>query len=124
MTSSTPSFFECDWCGTSFDAQVAYLLHTQETATQSTMTYHIGEDCCMAKGKHAEYANRYIARWDARPNMFFEYLETPQNVTHMFARAKRCHERGRDKHMVKSLFRTAWRTYKNLSPENQALVTK
>ena len=121
---TSPSFSECDWCGTSFDAQVAYLLHTQETATQSTMTYHIGEDCCMAKGKHAEYANRYIARWDARPNMFFEYLETPQNVTHMFARAKRCHERGRDKHMVKSLFRTAWRTYKNLSPEKQALVTK
>jgi hypothetical protein len=121
---STPSFSECDWCGTSFDAQVAYLLHTQETATQSTMTYHIGEDCCMGQGKHAEYANRYIARWHARPSMFFEYLETPQNVTHMFARAKRCHERGRDKSSVKALFQCAWRAYKKLSPENQALVTK
>ena len=122
--SSVPSFSECDWCGTSFDGQVAYLLHTQETATQSTMTYHVGEDCCVAQGKHAEYANRYIARWHNRPNMFFEYLETHGNVTRMFARAKLCHERGRDRSMVKSLFQCAWRAYKNLSPENQALVVK
>ena len=122
--SSTPSFTHCDWCGTSFDGQVAYLLHTQETATQSTMTYHIGEDCCMGKGKHAEYANRFLDRWGCLPFMNFEFLETPENVTQMFSQAKRCHERGRDKHMVKSLFRTAWRTYKNLSPEKQTLVVK
>lgn len=123
-SSKMSSFSECDWCGTNFNEQIAYLLHTQETATQSTMTYHIGEDCCMGNGKHAEYANRYIARWHSRPNMFFEYLETPQNVTRMFARAKRCHELGRDKSMVKSLFECAWRSYKKLSPENQAKVTK
>ena len=124
MSSSTPSFSECDWCGTSFDGQVAYLIHTQETATQSTMTYHVGEQCCVSHGKHAEYANRYIARWGTRPNMFFEFLETPENITTMFARAKRCHELGRDKSMVKSLFECAWRSYKKLSPENQAKVTK
>ena len=121
---STPSLFECDWCGTSFDAQVAYLLHTQETATQSTMTYHVGEDCCVAQGKHAEYVNRYIARWHDRPNMFFEYLETHQNVTRMFQRAKLCHERKRPRSTVKSFFQCAWRAYYKLSPENQALVVK
>jgi hypothetical protein len=124
MRPANPSFSTCDWCGTSFDRQIAYLLHTQETATQSTITYHIGEECCMGKGKHAEYANRYIARWDARPNMFFEYLETHENVTRMFARAHYCHHERRDKHMVKSLFQCAWRTYKKLSPENQLLVEK
>ena len=122
--SSAPSFTHCDWCGTSFDEQVAYLLHTQETATQSIMTYHVGEDCCVAKGKHAEYANRYIARWETRPNMFFEYLETHQNVTRMFQRAKLCHERKRARSTVKSFFQCAWRAYHKLSPENQALVVK
>ena len=119
-----PSVSECDWCGTSFDRQLAYLLHTQETATQSTITYHIGEECCVDQGKHADYANRYIARWEARPNMFFEYLQTPENVTRMFTRAHYCHHERRDKHMVKSLFQCAWRTYKELSPENQLLVEK
>jgi len=122
--SSVPSFSECDWCGTSFDEQVAYLLHTQETATQSTMTYHVGEDCCVAQGKHAEYVNRYIARWHDRPNMFFEYLETHQNVTRMFARAKRSHELNRPRSRVKSFFQCAWLAYHKLSPENQALVVK
>lgn len=122
--SSAPSFTHCDWCGTSFGNQVIYLLHTQETGTRSNTTHHVGEDCCVAQGKHAEYANRFLDRWGCLPFMNFEYLETHENVTRMFARAKLCHERRRDKPSVKSLFQCAWRAYKKLSPDNQALVVK
>jgi hypothetical protein len=123
--SSTPSFTHCDWCGTSFDSQLVYLLHTQETGTKSNTTHHVGEKCCVSKGKHADYANRFLDRWGCLPFMNFEFLETPENVTQMFAQAKKCHEGGGSRHVVKSLFRTAWRTYKKLSPENQAkVVTK
>jgi hypothetical protein len=56
--------------------------------------------------------------------MHLRFLETHENVTRMFAEAKKCHEDGGSKHVVKDLFRTAWQTYKKLSPEDQALVVK
>ena len=115
----------CDWCRASLENQLVYLLHTQETGTKSNTTHHVGEKCCVSKSKHADYATRFLDRWGCLPHMHFEFLETPENVTQMFAQAKKCHEEGGSRHVVKDLFQTAWQTYKKLSPENQAkVVTK
>ena len=117
-------YARCDWCRTPFQGQVIYLIHTQETGTRSNTTQHVGSECCIAKGNHAGYANRFLDRWGCLPRMHLRFLETHENVTRMFAEAKKCHEDGGSKHVVKDLFRTAWQTYKKLSPEDQALVVK
>ena len=114
----------CDWCHAPLENQLVYQLQTQETGTRSNTTHYVGSECCVAKGNHTDYANRFLDRWGCLPHMYFEFLETPKNVTYMFAHAKKCHEEGCNKHVVKDLFRTAWQTYKKLSPEDQAKVTK
>ena len=114
----------CDWCDSDLKNQVVYTLDTQYLDNMEPASYRVGMDCCISTGKHAKFCNDFSAKWGKFPKLNFDFEQTPENASAMFLSANYHHDRGAAKHIVKELFRSAWHTYKTLSPEDQARVVK
>jgi hypothetical protein len=120
---STPAN-TCEWCDTDMSNQVVYLFDTQDIANTNRTSFRIGTTCCMDSGECASYCVRYINQWGTTPYMSFMYEPSHENVTQMFAKAKRLHAVNASRYDVKSAFQSAWNTYKRLTEADQALVVK
>ena len=114
----------CDWCDADLDTQVAYVLETQSMEDTETTAFRVGSNCCISRGKHADYCNDFQAKWGKLPDMHFDFEPTPENVTRMFTDAKRLHARKCDRYLVSAAFRCAWYTFRELSPDEQTLVVR
>ena len=60
----------CDWCHASLANKFAYNLTTHING--KAKVFHIGGQCCISKGRHADFANLYGC-----PPMYFEIVDSP-----------------------------------------------
>ena len=83
-----PSAFSrnrCAWCYATLDDKIVYNLTTRVAGV--TQIHIIGGECCLAAGRHADFANRH-----GRPPMYFDYATTLSNVRKLYVSARLCQE--------------------------------
>jgi hypothetical protein len=112
----------CEWCDGDLDTCVGYDLYILGYEDKRPRNYHVGQ-CCLDKDALVDYMIDFQARWQYIPEAELSFHVTPKNVTLMFEEARRRHYDG-DREGARDMFRQAWRTYKKLLPEDQALVEK
>ena len=112
----------CEWCEYDLDTCVAYSLQVLDIDTRRPRLYRIGQ-CCVDSAELSNYVSDFNVRWGMDADADLDPIVTHWNVSQMFEEAKARHY-GHDREGARDMFRSAWRTYKKLTPEEQKLVAK
>jgi len=112
----------CEWCQNDLDTCVSYNVNALNINTKKPHVYRIGQ-CCVDSGELTNYVSDFNVEWGCDCEAYLEPHLTHWNVTQMFNEAKARHYDS-DAEGARDMFRSAWRTYKKLTAEEQKLVEK